>query len=1381
MWKWVYEHDDNNPYTLEQFKEVFNFDLCALYFIQMMIFGQTDNLRKNCMFDQFEQNGKWCVRPYDMDSQAGLDNGGLDTYPPYIEINKEFILNPPIYGKYSKEKISTNALLEGAVSTYDVNPVTHIQYTEEEAIEYNATLARSLGKPSGEPDDSDMPIILNASRCYRSSDNVVNYLGTSVSRFPFTSANSNLWFRFYKNLKSDIQTFYKNLRTIGYSADTVITVCKKSVYDQLDITQYNLDFKNKYLSMTDPTSNQFAAGNRWLRYKDWIQKRFDFCDVYFEYKKYESFNYNLNNFPLQIEYSMPLYTITRYGDTSSVNTYYFWNDIYENPNNTGIGTSGGTKNQIWFAPEYITNDHGLFSMATYNFSPKVKLNYLTTFNGSYDSLSGLDLSENILMQEMTIKGLSGYRYEVSQENEVSEDKNIPRSTQKLTLNECNLNGDVHLHNYSHLEELYLMKFDTKGRKLILSQCPNLKKLVISESIISELEIEQCGSERVKIDISISESTISSVNISESYISFLDLSNQSLSKLEFNGSANSVITSLCLYNTIINSKVLNIEKLTCSNLILNQISEVQVTFTSQKAFNCLSVQGAKITQFGNTAKTFDGSSITNNVIAIDISDSNFTTIINQIRNDNITSYTLFRLYGCEKIEKVVNLQYNAFKSDNKVYSVSFFRECKSLKEISNCTLTISPNYAFANCYNLTTLTNNTFTIKGYKDDATLSNDQKCNATRMFFSCQKLSWQQITDILGSFRPVVCTEMFYKKGWSQDETIDLSYFQYAKNMVRCFCIYDFDSMSSTIPNRNISNNVTITFTGTLDSATDLRSTFAIGFTNYLYNIPTDIIAGNQTVTDMTYCFMGHRRVGLILPTLPSQVTILTRMCYNSDVKIPTNWKVPASAVECGGMFMSARLTGETSVDISELFTNCTSLTNLTNCFRTCNNYECNQQISMPNNSNTVNIAGIFAQSSEKNITIPFGFGFNWMSDMEATNYLYDAISVNSNDSFRWGPYYNVKVQLSNNNISLTSQKLQGIFDTTKIDSSGNVTLTVNAPEDLNTNVRGTCDCYRLCRQTAFTNNQLSLSVILKNVYRGEETFRKCTCLTSVSASDSKTSLNNAISMFQGSNITAVLDLYNFTNLEKADRMYSGCTFISGKFEDLKGANNYLLNNTIKSITGMFASCINIYGGVPSSFIEAENTIYDISELFANTYVLASNSTVEESLNISTLFPNVTKVNKLFYNSDGRKTDYTYQQSISTSCFSNCTDCRSLFNSALISLPASMDFSSALSMQLAYANNRQNNSSLDRNLSTLSINASANINGLFATGTGTVVNKVAEVDNSTFKETVKEWPNSQKQGALLGYQGDDSTNIVYQTITIDTSDSLHIYSAETYLNNYK
>jgi hypothetical protein len=52
----------------------------------MIVFTQVDNAGKNAMFDTWGDNAFY-PRPYDMDSQMGLNNSGVDDIPSYAELN----------------------------------------------------------------------------------------------------------------------------------------------------------------------------------------------------------------------------------------------------------------------------------------------------------------------------------------------------------------------------------------------------------------------------------------------------------------------------------------------------------------------------------------------------------------------------------------------------------------------------------------------------------------------------------------------------------------------------------------------------------------------------------------------------------------------------------------------------------------------------------------------------------------------------------------------------------------------------------------------------------------------------------------------------------------------------------------------------------------------------------------------------------------------------------------------------------------------------------------------------------------------------------------------------------------------------------------------
>lgn len=87
---------NNSQYTYnqdkakEQFETLFDIGYCLIYYLQMMVFCQIDNVGKNAMFDSWDGE-KFYPRPYDMDSQMGLSNIGEDKILVSAEINPQVI------------------------------------------------------------------------------------------------------------------------------------------------------------------------------------------------------------------------------------------------------------------------------------------------------------------------------------------------------------------------------------------------------------------------------------------------------------------------------------------------------------------------------------------------------------------------------------------------------------------------------------------------------------------------------------------------------------------------------------------------------------------------------------------------------------------------------------------------------------------------------------------------------------------------------------------------------------------------------------------------------------------------------------------------------------------------------------------------------------------------------------------------------------------------------------------------------------------------------------------------------------------------------------------------------------------------------------------
>lgn len=201
--------------------EIFNLEYCYLYIIFMIVFGQTDNLGKNCMFDCWKENGtwgKWFPRPYDLDSQCGINNNGQEIIPPFVQISRNWV-----------------------------------------------------------PDES-----LKNSNIFDDSNKFVYKYMPQAKIFGYSSATSKLWETIFIQYQDNINSMYSDLRANYFNYDNLENHFKDIIIDKISIHQYNIDFLNKYLGSVQ---QQYMLGNRWTNFRDWLKMRLAFCDGFFQYKK----------------------------------------------------------------------------------------------------------------------------------------------------------------------------------------------------------------------------------------------------------------------------------------------------------------------------------------------------------------------------------------------------------------------------------------------------------------------------------------------------------------------------------------------------------------------------------------------------------------------------------------------------------------------------------------------------------------------------------------------------------------------------------------------------------------------------------------------------------------------------------------------------------------------------------------------------------------------------------------------------------------------------------------------------------------------------------------------------------------------------------------
>lgn len=215
-----------------RFKQLFSLEYCLTYYLQMLMFIQVDNAGKNAMFDSWGGSQLY-PRPYDMDTQMGLDNVGKDIIP----ISAELV---------TSEKSGDTGL--------------------------GATISWRYKGEGREKDEN----------AYRLTS--------------YNTRNSRLWNFIAKYYHTDINNLYNNLRANNiYSEQSICNFVNGLTSNIISESQYNKDAVLKYL--LPPTNREengtivkvnqtdyfyVLAGGRVDRYQQIIRERLIFLDSVFE-------------------------------------------------------------------------------------------------------------------------------------------------------------------------------------------------------------------------------------------------------------------------------------------------------------------------------------------------------------------------------------------------------------------------------------------------------------------------------------------------------------------------------------------------------------------------------------------------------------------------------------------------------------------------------------------------------------------------------------------------------------------------------------------------------------------------------------------------------------------------------------------------------------------------------------------------------------------------------------------------------------------------------------------------------------------------------------------------------------------------------------------
>lgn len=186
-------------------EDVFNLEYCYLYIIFMLVFGQTDNLGKNCMFDCWKEEGtwgKWFPRPYDLDSQCGINNNGAEIIPPFVQISRNWIPD---------QSLKNSSIFNNSYR-YKYMPIANI--------------------------------------------------------FGYSSATSKLWETIFIRYQNEINSMYSELRNSYFNYNNLENHFKSIVIDKIPAHQYNIDFLNKYLGSPQQSymlGNRWTNFKDWIK------------------------------------------------------------------------------------------------------------------------------------------------------------------------------------------------------------------------------------------------------------------------------------------------------------------------------------------------------------------------------------------------------------------------------------------------------------------------------------------------------------------------------------------------------------------------------------------------------------------------------------------------------------------------------------------------------------------------------------------------------------------------------------------------------------------------------------------------------------------------------------------------------------------------------------------------------------------------------------------------------------------------------------------------------------------------------------------------------------------------------------------------------------
>ena len=753
----------------EEFKKYFDEGYTLTYFLQMMMFGQVDNAGKNSMWDTWltrvtntdsdgntiyydkddreieeitidgkirfkykdikidnvnrqdyylddegyvdedymKYNAKFYIRPYDMDTQVGLNNTGEDVIGSDVELNNTLQPTKIFIGNSAETSIEVGNFLN------ENNNYWHFYQNELDEI----------------PNSDE------------------NKHAKNTRFFTYNTNKAKFWNLFAKTYTEDISSMYKQLRDDNiYSIENIMNFYS-GITSKIGCKYFNLDMSSKFLNIkTKDGYNKgylYAInGDRRARFENWINERLIFLDSYYDYYLQ---NNNVITFRsdctlsqndyIAIETYSPQYVTLKLGAQTTDITYkiYVSPDYYYSQNN-GIKVYG---TMIRLPQGQYTNKE----TSIYGAKNIKRIDNLNKLGPSSFDLSNWTKVTSINLSSQSFNSIT-----------------VPNTQylRSLNLDNCpNLASSINLSNCRNLRTLNVNNTSLTG--ITFPKTGSLSYINVSKTNITNFTIENLmnlDSDNLFIDNCEKLETISIINCNINKLIFDDIVLDDDNTISFNLiKSKNVTISKCS-----NLEYLNLTKLYVSGSLTITDNENLSKFIMVKNNSTLNTLDLSSNEKLKYIDLFSNSNLINLILPVNNGNINnnlkILTISNCgklkcITNDKTNINEIVDLSYCKNLALVCSNKHKTItNSSNRL--TGFFENCSSIKYIyidnsdaNECDA--NGYYMFYNCTNLINfiknsnlnLNNDYYTNDNLYDYKENNKSQFTkDITAMFYNCQKL---------------------------------------------------------------------------------------------------------------------------------------------------------------------------------------------------------------------------------------------------------------------------------------------------------------------------------------------------------------------------------------------------------------------------------------------------------------------------------------------------------------------------------------------------------------------------------------------------------------------------------------------------------------------